>query len=117
MVSAATFAVAKAMSENHADDLRALQNKIAALEAQNASLKERVVQLTLLHTLEQANVAGLAEEIEVVRIHHPNSPVFKQAGTFEDGSPRTQLELAFMVGFDNKAKELGITNPRQFRRR
>ena len=43
MVNAATFAIAKAMSENYADDIRALSNKIAALEAENASLKSKLV--------------------------------------------------------------------------
>ena len=52
-----------------------------------------------------------------MKANHPDSHALKVVGTFEDGSPKTALDCSFIVGFDQKADELGILNPPQYRKR
>lgn len=111
MTSAVTFGLVKAMTTNHAADIQSLENKIAALE-------ERIAQLTLINAVEQANVAGLTAQLELMFAENPGSRMLMpMSATFEDGSQKNLAALIFETSFDSKATSLGIPNPARFRRR
>lgn len=54
---------------------------------------------------------GLRSALNAFKEQHPDSPLMRQAGTFQSGNPKRAYHAFYEHGFDAKARSLGITNP------
>lgn len=79
------------------------------LEAQVEGLMKKLA-------AEQMNSAGLLAAVNAMKANHPQSPVLTPTGEkFSDGRPKTKLSKVYEEEHDKKGREIGITNPEQYR--
>jgi len=104
------YGLSKSMQGRH-------NRQIADWQAAYEELEQYVAQLTLALKVEQANVAGLEAEVDLMRKCAPASPALRSAGLkFQDGTTKTVARITFESNFDKHLKAQGIANPAQYRR-
>lgn len=113
MISEEGFMVSRAIT---AEAAKAVAERVAEFERHVAALEEQVRDLTLSLAVETSNVHGLIGELRAWKQQHPTSPLLaKDRYRHADGSGKTISRAIFETEFDRKARELGISNPREYR--
>lgn len=79
-------------------------NHAKKLEAEVTDLMDKLM-------VEVSCSEGLRSALNAFKEQHPDSPLMRQAGTFQDGDPKKAYHAFYEHGFDTKARSLGITNP------
>lgn len=79
-------------------------NHARKLEAEVTDLMDKLM-------VEVSCSEGLRSALNAFKEQHPDSPLMRQAGTFQSGNPKRAYHTFYEHGFDTKARSLGITNP------
>lgn len=66
--------------------------------------------------LASLHIAGLNAEVKAFKVEHSDSKLLEGSEMFyEDGRPKSNLRVIYEDGFDRRANELNIENPKQLR--
>jgi malonyl CoA-acyl carrier protein transacylase len=102
--------LAKSMQANNKD-------AADAYEAHIAEMNRMIVDLQTALAAEQCVVAGTQAQLAAMEVENKDSRYLKPtAMTFADGELKTIGRAVFEIYFDRKAEEIGLIDPKKYRR-
>lgn len=95
------------------------QTDLLSDTSQNEEIQKYKKSLVVLQKqlkMASMHIQGIESELEAFKNNHPESDLLeKTADVFKNGKSKSKSRVIYEVAFDERAKELGIIDPAQYR--